>query len=41
VHEFSSNWVAGLQDFPTGAHWEEYGAGLATVFYEYFGAVKP
>jgi hypothetical protein len=41
VHEFSSNWIAGLQDFPTGAHWEEYGAGLATVFYEYFGAVKP
>jgi hypothetical protein len=41
VHEFSSNWVAGLQDFPTGAHWEEYGAGLATVFYEYFSAVKP
>ncbi|HEV7406120.1 MAG TPA: M14 family zinc carboxypeptidase [Chthoniobacteraceae bacterium] len=41
VHELSSNWIAGLQDFPTGAHWEEYGAGLATVFYEYFGTVKP
>jgi predicted deacylase len=41
VHEFSSNWIAGLQDFPAGAHWEEYGAGLARVFYEYFGAVKP
>lgn len=41
VHEFSSNWIAGLPDFPTGLHWEEYGAGLATVFYEYFGAVKP
>jgi predicted deacylase len=41
IHEFSSNWIAGLPDFPTGAHWEEYGAGLATVFYEYFGAVKP
>lgn len=41
VHEFSSNWIAGLQDFPTGAHWEEYGASLAKVFYEYFGVVKP
>ena len=37
VHEFNCNWIAGLQDYPSAQHWKEYGAGLAKVFYEYFG----
>jgi hypothetical protein len=41
VHEFNANWVAGLKDYPSGKHWEDYGAGLATVLYEYFDEVKP
>lgn len=41
VHEFNANWIEGLKDYPTGAHWETYGEGLATVLYEYFGVVKP
>lgn len=41
VHEFNANWIAGLKDYPSGRHWEEYGAKLAEVFYEYFGALKP
>ncbi|MBI4623140.1 MAG: peptidase M14 [Verrucomicrobia bacterium] len=41
VHEFSSNWIAGLKDYPSGKHWETYGANLATVFHEYFGTIKP
>jgi hypothetical protein len=41
VHEFNCNWIAGLKDYPSAKHWQDYGAGLATVFYEYFGAVKP
>lgn len=41
VHEFNCNWIAGLKDYPSGKHWETYGSGLAEVFYEYFGTVKP
>jgi hypothetical protein len=41
VHEFNCNWIAGLKAHPTGRHWEDYGVALATVFYEYFGLVKP
>ena len=40
VHEFNCNWIAGLQDYPTGRHWETYGAKLAEVFHEYFDRVK-
>jgi hypothetical protein len=40
VHELNCNWIAGLNDYPSARHWEEYGANLATVFYEYFGAVR-
>ncbi len=36
VHELNCNWIAGLNDYPSAAHWREYGAGLATVFYEFF-----
>jgi len=39
VHEFNSNWIEGLQDYPSGKHWETYGANLATVFHEYFGSL--
>jgi predicted deacylase len=41
VHEFNCNWIAGLKDYPSARHWQDYGASLATVFFEYFGAVKP
>ncbi|HKS38124.1 MAG TPA: M14 family zinc carboxypeptidase [Verrucomicrobiae bacterium] len=41
VHEFNCNWIAGLKDYPSAKHWQDYGEKLATVFYEYFGAVKP
>jgi lysophospholipase L1-like esterase len=41
VHEFNVNWIAGLKDYPSGAHWMRYGEQLARVFYEYFDAVKP
>ena len=37
VHEFNCQWVAGLKERPLGRHWEQYGAGLARVLFEYFG----
>jgi hypothetical protein len=37
VHEFNCNWIAGLKDYPSARHWEDYGASLSTVFHEYFG----
>jgi hypothetical protein len=36
VHEFNCNWIEGLNDYPTARHWQQYGADLAKVFYEYF-----
>jgi hypothetical protein len=41
VHELNINWIAGLKDYPSAAHWQRYGGQLARVFYEYFDAVKP
>jgi hypothetical protein len=41
VHEFNCNWIAGLKDYPSATHWKAYGTNLATVFLEYFAAVKP
>ena len=41
VHEFNANWIAGLKEYPQGKHWKNYGENLATVFHEYFDAVKP
>ena len=41
VHELNCNWIAGLKDYPSGRHWQTYGENLATVFDEYFAAVKP
>jgi hypothetical protein len=40
VHELNCNWIAGRQKAPLGKDWEDYGAGLAKVFHEYFVAVK-
>jgi hypothetical protein len=40
VHEFNCNWIAGLKDYPSAQHWQNYGDKLATVFYEYFGSIK-
>jgi hypothetical protein len=36
THEFNANWIAGLDAYPLGKHWETYGAGLARVLFEYF-----
>jgi lysophospholipase L1-like esterase len=41
VHELNVNWIAGLKDYPSGAHWSRYGEQLARVFFEYFDAVRP
>ena len=41
VHEFNCNWIEGLKQPTSSAHWREYGAGLTRVFYEYFETVKP
>jgi hypothetical protein len=41
VHEFNVNRIAGLNDFPSGRHWQDYGAGLSRVLFEYFETVKP
>jgi hypothetical protein len=41
VHEFNCNWIAGLEEYPLAKHWRDYGEKLATVYYEYFGAVRP
>lgn len=41
VHEFNCNWIEGLKQPTSSAHWREYGAALTRVFYEYFEAVKP
>lgn len=36
VQELNANWIAGLNDYPTGQRWEAFGAGLAEVFDAYF-----
>ena len=41
VHEFNCNWIEGLKEYPSGRHWRQYGADLATVFSEYLRQVKP
>jgi len=40
VHELNCNWIAGLQDFPSGKHWETYGGQLAVVLNEYFASAE-
>lgn len=41
VQELNCNWIAGVNQAPSGQDWRAFGAGLARVFYEYFEAVKP
>ena len=41
VHEFNCNWIEGLKQPTSSAHWRKYGADLARVFSEYFDTVKP
>jgi hypothetical protein len=41
VHEFNCNWIEGVKDYPSAAHWMTYGKKLAAVFHDYFVRVKP
>lgn len=41
VHEFNCNWVEGLKDYSSAAHWMTYGEQLAAVFHDYLVRVKP
>jgi predicted deacylase len=36
VHEFNCNWIAGVRDYPSAAHWRKYGEKMAEVFDLYF-----
>jgi hypothetical protein len=36
VHEFNCNWIAALNDYPSGKHWRAYGESLVKVFDDYF-----
>jgi hypothetical protein len=40
VHELNCNWIAGINDFPSGKHWESYGGQMATVLNEYFKSTE-
>lgn len=41
VHEFNANWIEGLKQPSSSAHWREYGAKLTRVFHDYFTASAP
>jgi hypothetical protein len=41
VHEFNCNWIDGLKEPSSSAHWRAYGAALTRVFFDYFEKVKP
>ncbi|QEH39087.1 Zinc carboxypeptidase [Aquisphaera giovannonii] len=41
VHELNVNRIAGLDDYPSAAHWMLYGGQLPRVISEYFDVVKP
>lgn len=41
VLELNANRIAGLDDYPSGTHWERFGAGLADVFFACFQPQKP
>lgn len=36
VLELNANWAAGLNDYPSSAHWKTFGAGFAEVLFDYF-----
>jgi hypothetical protein len=38
IHELNANWIAGLDAYPSGRHWELHGAQLCEVFYGLFAA---
>lgn len=40
IHELNANRIAGLNDYPTAAHWIEYGEKLSEVFRLYFQDAK-
>jgi hypothetical protein len=35
VYELNSNWIAGVNDYPTAQHWRTHGEQLAEVFFCY------
>ena len=37
VYELDSDWIAGLGEPASAAHWQTLGEGLRAVFYDYFG----
>ncbi len=36
VLELNANWIAGLDDYPSGRNWQRFGAQLGEAFYHYF-----
>lgn len=36
VQELNANWIAGLEQHPSGENWRQFGEGLCQVFFEYF-----
>ena len=36
VHELNIEWIRGLNDFPSGQHWEQLGEQLCQVYFDYF-----
>jgi hypothetical protein len=36
ILEFNCNWIAGLKQYPSGRAWEQFGADLRKVFFDYF-----
>lgn len=41
VLELNANWAAGLNDYPSSAHWKTFGEGFAEVLFEYFESNGP
>jgi hypothetical protein len=40
ILEFNSNWIAGLNQHPSGAAWEQFGRQLREVFFDYFEGIR-
>ena len=41
IHELNVEWIRGLDDFPSGEHWELLGKQLCEVYFEYFDGRTP
>jgi hypothetical protein len=41
VHELNANWIQGLKERTSSAHWRAYGSSLADVFGAYFAEGTP